>query len=139
MKVKNNEILNAVGALNKLLEVKLPVRTSFQIAKLASKIKEPLEAFNKVRDGLVKTYGVTSEQGTTPGSTIIKTKNPEDLQKFADEFEELMNQETELVVDTIKLPEKVAATCDACHHNMDKSLEIEPAILVALERFISVG
>jgi len=38
----------------------------------------------------------------------------------------------------VKLPEMVAATCDKCHHNMDKVLEIEPAILLSLEKFIEV-
>ena len=38
----------------------------------------------------------------------------------------------------VKLPEKVAATCDKCKHNMDKALEIEPAILLLLEKFVTL-
>lgn len=50
-----------------------------------------------------------------------------------------MEQETEFDFkdsDKIKLPKMVSSTCDKCHHNMDKSFEIEPNILAVLEPFI---
>ena len=59
-----------------------------------------------------------------------------------DAFDKLMAEEAKINFDGIavpvKLPEKVAATCDACHHNMDRAQEIEPAILMALEKFVEV-
>ena len=49
-----------------------------------------------------------------------------------------MNKEEEIVFDKVKLPEMVTATCDKCNHNMDKPFEVEPSILMALEKFIEV-
>ena len=59
--------------------------------------------------------------------------------KFVDELTELMNQEVEVVFEKVMLPEKVAATCDKCSHNMDKMFEIEPSVLMALGKFVDVG
>jgi len=138
LRIKNDEIINAVDALNKLLGMRLPVKTSFQIAKLVTKLREPLENFSKVRDGLFKTYNVQSERGESPETVKLITKNPNDFSKFASEMEELLKLEMEIVVEPVKLPEKISSTCDQCHHNMDRMFEIEPSILLALEKFVSL-
>jgi len=138
MKVTNGELYSANGALGKLVDIKLPVRTSLQVAKLVSKVSEKLKPVEGVKWGLVKTYEIYSEPNEA-GGELIKTKGDEkNLEKFAAEFNELLSQEEEFVCEKIKLPEKVAATCDACKHNMDKMLEIEPRILLALEKFVEV-
>jgi len=47
--------------------------------------------------------------------------------------------EVEIVLEPVTLPEKVAAVCDKCGHNMDRLLEIEPATLILLEKFVKVA
>uniref|UniRef100_A0A6M3KCU8 Uncharacterized protein n=1 Tax=viral metagenome TaxID=1070528 RepID=A0A6M3KCU8_9ZZZZ len=143
MKVTNGDILNAVAPLNKLMEEKFPVKVSFGLAKLANKLAGPIKDVEDTRKGLINTYGQLDENGKlktkkNDGGLEILDLTPEAEAKLNAEFAELMVQEVELVVEKVKLPEKVAATCDKCKHNMDKMLEITPSILMALDKFIEV-
>ena len=133
MKVTNGDIWTARDPLKTLVEQKFPVMVSYKLAKLVVKLNEPFKVIEEVRNGLVKKYGETNDKG----SLEVK-QDSENYPKFVDEFNELMAQEIELVFDKVKLPEKTASTCDACHHNMDKPLEIEPKILIALDKFVEV-
>uniref|UniRef100_A0A6M3KAK7 Uncharacterized protein n=1 Tax=viral metagenome TaxID=1070528 RepID=A0A6M3KAK7_9ZZZZ len=133
MKLKNGDIFLAREPLQKLMAIKLPVRASYQVAKLASKLNEQLKVIDDVRNGLIKNYGEKGDRGQME----IKPESP-NFQKFVDEFTELLDQDVEMVIEKIKLPEKVAATCDKCNHNMDKALELEPSILMALEKFVEI-
>ena len=127
MKVTNGEIYNSVESLNKLAGMKLPVKTSLQVAKLVSKLNEPLKEIDSVRQGLVKTYGISFEKDEA-GNTTIKSETEGNVIKYITEMNELVSLETELVVDKIKLPTEVDG----------KALEIEPSVLIALEKFIDV-
>lgn len=137
MKVTNRELTEAKGALDKLLQEKMPVRVSWGLAKLSKKVGEPIEAFILVRDGLFKKYNVKPTQNEE-GVVSLTSEVDGNLEKFSEEFKELLDLTVELVVEKVKLPEKVAATCDKCNHNMDKQFEIEPVILMALEKFVEV-
>lgn len=151
MLLKNAEILAARESLQKLMEQKFPIKTSFELAKLATKLQDPWKNIEDVKNGLVKTYGEGNRidpqlpKKDDEGEVIkdaedkpVMEDNP-NFEKFLKEFEELLALEVEVVIQPVKLPEKVAATCDKCNHNMDKTLEIEPGVLVALEKFITVG
>ena len=135
MKLKNGEIFNASEPLGKLMGEKFPVKVAYGLAKLANKLAVPLKDIEDVRQGLIKTYGETDPE--KPQQTRVNPEG-ENFQKFASEIGELFAQEVEVVFDKVKLPEKVAATCDKCSHNMDKMLEIEPSVLMSLEKFVSV-
>ena len=138
MKVKNRDIIGAKTALAEMFQMKLPLRASLAVARLDTKLKEPIDVFVKVRDGLMARYEI-ERQPSTDGLVQFQSKQgQESLDKFLSEFNELLDSEIELVVDKVRLPEKIAATCDACKHNMDKQLEIEPSILAALEHFVEV-
>jgi len=131
MKITNEQIYTAKEPLQRLSTEKLPVKTSWQLAKLAVKLNEPFKAIEEVRTGLIRQYGTPNENGVPS----IKPDNP-NWEKFISEFNELMSQEVELVFDKIILPETISATCDKCHHNMNRPMEIESGILLALEPFI---
>ena len=138
MKATNGELYGVNGALGRLAEIKLPVKTSLQVAKLASKVGDKLRPVEEVKKGLVKTYEIYSEPGEA-GGEILKTKGDDgELKKFIEEFNELLLQEDEFVFEKIRLPEKVTGTCDACKHNMDVTFQLEPRILMALEKFVEV-
>jgi len=138
MKATNGELYGVNGALGRLAEIKLPVKTSLQVAKLASKVGDKLRPVEEVKKGLVKTYEIYSEPGEA-GGEILKTKGDDgELKKFIEEFNELLLQEDEFVFEKIRLPEKIAGTCDACKHNMDVTFQLEPRILMALEKFVEV-
>ena len=156
MKLTSGEIFAAREPLTQLIQQKFPIMVSYKLAKLASAIQGELKIIEELRNNLIKEHGIADEanpqQITVP--TIIEKKdddgkvvmangksvmipNPGFI-KFLDEVNELMAQEVKLVVDKVKLPEMVASTCDKCHHNMDKALEIEPAVLMLLDKFIEV-
>lgn len=134
VKLQNGEIFNSAEPLKKLLDQKFPVKTSYGLAKLANKLNTQLTIIEDVRMGLIKKYGETDEKGR-----LSVNREGKNWSAFVAEFNELMEQEVELVIEKVKIPEKVAGTCDKCQHNMDRALEIEPNILMALDKLIEVA
>lgn len=142
MKVKNGELMACRGAVEELIKVRLPVRTSLQVAKFANRLNEKLKPIDTVRQNLIKENGQKAEKGSNfevigPNDAAGRAESP-GWGKFAKEYNELMEIEDEFAFEKIKIFEKVAGTCDSCHHNMDVVLQIEPAVLIPLERFIEV-
>jgi len=133
VKLTNKDIFVAREPLQKLLGEKFPVKISYGLAKLAKKLNDQLEVIEEVRQSLIKKYGESNEKGQ-----MEVKQDGENWGKFIEEFNELMAQEVEIVLGKVKLPEKVASTCDKCNHSMDKSYEIEPALLMALDKFVEV-
>lgn len=125
MKLTNGEILNAKEPLTRLMEQKFPVKVSFGLARLSNKLQDPLKAIEDVRNGLIRTYGEKDPENSQNISVLPESKN---FQKFIEEMNELLAQEVEVVFDKVKLPEEVDG----------KPLEIEPNILMALEKFMEV-
>ena len=124
MELLNMEIFGAVNALNTIFEMELPVRTSLSLAKLINKLNEPFLSIEKVRVGLVNKYG---EKDSETNQTSIKPDN-ENFPKFLGEYNELMSQKTEIVFDTVMLPQEVNG----------KPLIIKPALMVALVKFVEI-
>jgi hypothetical protein len=121
MKLTNADIFSAREPLQKLVNEKLPVVVSYKLAKLANKLNEQFQIIESVRQGLVKKYGKPTEDGQ---SVSIK-QDSEDWTRFVEEFNELMSQEVELVVEKVKFA--------------NVTLDIEPSVLMALEKFIEVS
>ncbi len=119
MKLKNGEIYNARDPLQKLMEQKFPVKISYGLAKLANKLNPELKAIEDVKNGLIRKYGASDEKG----NVSVKPEQ-ENWGKFIDEFAELMETDVEVVFEKVKIS--------------DTGLEIEPSILMALEKFIEV-
>ena len=120
MKLTNGEIFNAKEPLGELMKQKFPVKVSYGLAKLASKLNDQLQVIEKVRQGLIQTYG--EKNPDNPMQTRV-VPGSEGFPKFAEEYGELMSQTIEIVIDVVTLPD---------------TLEIEPAILMALDKFIKV-
>ena len=120
MKLTNGEIFNAKEPLQKLLNEKLPVKASYGLAKLASKLDAQLQVIEKVRQGLITTYG---EKDPDNPQQIRVLPQMESFPKFAEEYGELMAQEVEVVFEVVTLPD---------------TLEVEPSVLMALDKFIKI-
>ena len=120
MKLTNAEIFNVKEPLQRLVSMKFPVKTSLALAKLVQKINEHLVPAEQVRDGLVKTYGKVDPKNS---QNMVIEPGDENWPKFAEEYAELIDQEVEVVFQKVQLPE---------------TLEIEPAIVMALEKFITI-
>lgn len=137
MKLKNSEIWEAYPKLVELSRVKLPVKTSLKVAKLANKLRQPFSIIDGERNKLVQKYGTQDKE------TKLLSVQPdnENAPAFFKEFNELMEIEwdEDFELERVRLPEKITGTCDKCHHNMDVSFLIEPEILMPLaEHFIEV-
>jgi len=125
MQLNNGEILNTKEPLQTLMGQKLPVKVSYNLAKLANKLNEELKTIEGVRDGLIRRYGEPKKDNP---QQIVVSPEGENFEKFVAEMNELLDQKTEVVISKVKLPEEVDG----------KPLEIKPAILMALEKFIEV-
>ncbi|MBA7632060.1 hypothetical protein ES703_39602 [subsurface metagenome] len=102
------------------MQEKFPVKVSYGLAKLASKLDVQLGVIEKVRQGLIQTYG---EKDKDNPQQIRVDPQSESFPKFAEELGELMSQEIEIVFDVVTLPD---------------TLEVEPAVLMALDKFIKI-
>ena len=123
MELTNNEVWNSRESLLKLMEERFPVKTAYELAKLASKLKDQYEVIEGVRNGLVQTYGEKNDVG----QVTVETTS-ENFPKFLSELTELMDMEIEIVCKQVRLPEKID----------EKTIAIEPNILMALENFVKV-
>ena len=118
MKLTNGDIWSAQEPLRKLIEQKFPVMVSYKLSKLVMKLNEQFKVIDEVRTGLIKKYGETDEKGNTQ----VKQES-ESFPKFVEEFNELMAVEHTIDVEKVKLPEP---------------FEIEPSVLMALDKFVEV-
>ncbi len=120
MKLSNADIYNTKVPMQKLLAVKLPVLVGIGVVKLAQKLRGPLDVIEEVRSRLVAAYGEPDPH--RPGASKISPEM-EGFSKFAEELGTLLGQEVELEIDTVTIP---------------ASIEIEPFVVMALERFIQI-
>ena len=120
MELTNAEIFNAREPFEKLLACKMPVKTSYALVKMVSKLNEQIIIIEKVRSKLVQTYGVEDEKR---GGFFKVTADCPGYSEFLKEFGELMGQKVDIKIEVVSLPD---------------TLEIEPAVLMALERFVKV-
>ena len=124
MELRNDEIFGAMKALEELFNMDLPVRTSIAMAKLIGKINEAYQAIDKVRTGLVNKYGESDENTR---QTTVKPDS-ENFPKFMEEYNELMSQKTELVIEKVKLPQNVNGN----------PVVVKPLTMMSLEKFIEL-
>lgn len=120
MELTNAEIFNAKGSFEKLLACKLPVKTSYALVKMVTQINEHITIIEQVRSKLIQNYGIEDEK--RKGFFRVTQDCPE-YSKFLEEFGELMSQKVNIKIDPVPLPD---------------TLEIEPAVLMALDKFVKI-
>ena len=120
MLVTNADIFNTKESMQKLLRVKMPVKVSLELVKM-TRILSVLHAdIDQVRDGLIQHYGEQDEK--RPGGAKI-TPDMAGFSGFAEEFGQLMEKEVEVDINVVKIP---------------STIEIEPYVLIALEKFVEI-
>jgi len=131
MEVTNGEVYNSVESLQILAQMRLPVLVSLQVAKLTIKLREQVNVIEQVRNKLIETYGGTNEEGLMevifPGDLHGRPASP-DHTKYTSERIELMAKKEVIEVEKIQLPSEIDG----------KPLQIEPSILIDLEKFIDI-
>ena len=131
MKVTNGEVFEARPAIQELSKVKLPIPSAVQVAKLAKALAETLAIIDAVRNPAIKTYGFETKR---PGQFTVD-ETCEGFAKFNEEMAELMAQEVEVEIEKVKLPMTAQIKCK-CGNVIQAPLEIEPRVLMLLEKFI---
>lgn len=131
VKVKNQDMIDSREALQMLAQKSLPVLVSIQVAKLGLAFSGPFSIFEEVRNALIKEYGQVQEGGQRvvifSNDALGRPESP-NHQGFAKKLTELLGQEFDLPDIKVKLPQEIDG----------KALQIEPSILMALEKFIEV-
>ena len=120
MKLTNAEIFNSKGSFQKLLSQRLPIKTSYKLLGVVSKVNNQLTIIEAARSKLVEMYGQPD-----PKRTELYRVTPDcpGCSKFMQEFGELMRLEVELDIQPVSLPD---------------TLEIEPSVLLVLDKFIEI-
>lgn len=83
MELKLAELVNMREALEKLVQMDLPIKQSFLLSKFAKKATVELQEFEEQRVKLVNKYGETDE---TTGTTSVSVANLEPFRKDLDEL-----------------------------------------------------
>jgi len=120
MKLTIAEIYSSKGSLVELAKLKMPVKASLAVVKLINNLDEHYVPAKAVENKLIAQYGKELTEGPNKGQIAIRPGD-ENWPKFTVEYNELMGQEVEVVMTPILLPAE---------------LEIEPNVLIALERFV---
>ncbi len=146
----NGELKAMQVPLQMLNQQRLPYPTTKALVKLSLKIQDALRDIEEHAEVLRQRHGVKNPHGQYYVPRTLKqlnenTKKEEEIpnpayEDFGRDYAELLEQTQEIEFEgKIKLPEKVASTCDKCHHNMDRPLEIAPEIILPLEKFIDIN
>ena len=125
MELTNQQIYNAVMALQQLGAERLPVMFSFHLAKLGKTLRSHFEAIDETRVSLIKKHR---------GEEKELTANSEHWEEFQEEYKLLMAEKVTINFDIVQIPENLNKPCDKC----GRSLEIPFSILMNLEPFIEV-
>jgi hypothetical protein len=124
MKLSNGEIFAAGKPLEALSKERLPIRSSYRIAKLIKECASNLEIIEKLRIGLVQKHGEKDDKGN-----FSVKPNTEAWAKFIADMDILFSQEVEIDFgEKIEIPFEVDG----------KSINIEPNILIQLDKFITI-
>jgi hypothetical protein len=139
MKVTNGDIFGAKDAMAKVLNLDLPARTSLQLVKLGSALNKMLEDIEVVRVKLVQKYGVQDPKtgdfkvAPTISMPAPDTGEPQVIPNpewpgFSKEYQDLMDQEEEIAMEKVQIPEEVNG----------KPVIISAMTIGALEMFVEI-
>ena len=135
MKVKNGDVFVALteqddgeggktkSPLKQLIDIGFPIKTSYQLAKMAHKLDSQFKIINEVKDGLLFKHGEKNDDGMININPTHKNWG-----KFIEEFNELLETEVELGMEKVQIPEKIG----------DKDIEVSANILINLDQFVKV-
>ena len=122
MKVTLREIYNGKEALERLIVLKTPFKTSYRLARLTAEIGKELELLVEKRNDLIKELGTENEKG----ELWIDKDDHSTLEKFNKSLNEAMDLEIELKTKKFS-PEDFG------------TVEIQPTELIMLEFMMDMG
>jgi len=130
MKIKAGDLRNIGSGLIEILQIELPVKPSYWLARIGNKINSEQKVFETARMNLIKKHAKKDKDGKP---LVIKDRDGKptnnfdvpDIEAFNKDFEELTEQEIEINIDPIKL-EALG------------NIKIKPVILAKLEKIIEI-
>lgn len=117
-KVKMIDVYNSVGALNKLLEMKMAVKTSMKVVNIVKEINLHLAEAEKSRNALLQKHGRKDKEGVYNVPDSKKEKFVEELNA------NLLGTEVEIRSDLLK------------EQDFDANFSITPAELSSISFLI---
>src|SRR5690625_1879780 len=96
MKLTVEDIYNLAEGIAELSQKELPTKTAFRISRNHRKLIEEVKTADELRQKIVDKY---KEKDTEEGAKIKKGQR----KAFKEEFDELMKQEVDIKLSTIKL------------------------------------
>lgn len=97
MKITLRELLQIDGALGRVLEAPLPIKTAFKFRRLVKLLRTDVQALEETRKMLIERYSV--EEG---GRRRLIDDSKEE---FEQEYQELMDQEIEFDFEPVSISE----------------------------------
>ena len=98
MKIKLADIVGEVENVKALLDLKFPIKVSYRLNRLVSKLQPELNLYDTKRNELVKEFGDAPQEDGT-----IKVTDPEKLAEFTKKLQELLDVECEIDFEKIKI------------------------------------
>jgi hypothetical protein len=123
IKIILNDVVNATGTFNKIMQQSFKGSLAFKIARLARELDKEMQTFNEERQKIIQKYAKKDENGeliTDENGNV--TFDTDKVQEVNEEFNSLLS--TELEVNADKLP----MDC------MD-SFELTPQEMLGIEMF----
>ena len=134
MKLTKLELLTIGNAVQQVGNIKFPVQSKTKLIGLIAQLNKTIKPVDKERQVIYKKF---TNKFDDKGMKIRPTDKEQDAMQI--EIDAYLEGEIEFdFKEKITLPKMISSTCDKCHHNMDKPLEIESNILAILEPFIEV-
>ena len=103
MRLTNQEMLNSIGGISKLLNEELPIGASFALSKNVRNIENALEPFESERRRLIERYSIKDEN-----NEIVREGNSvriaeEHVETWTNSIKELKMIEQDIEISEIKL------------------------------------
>ena len=110
MKTTYKEIVEAIGGMSKLLDLKLKPAKAIALARLCKQLNEELQLFKEAQARIIQTSPVSAQERAATLPAFGEGKGAADLQK---QFDELMAVEVEIPGEKFVLTFDEIETIDA--------------------------
>jgi len=119
MELTVQEILQMKEVLQKILGVDIPVKTAFRLGKLAVKLQEELQFFQKTRLSLLEKYGTINKEDDT-----VSIEDEDKRKQFTEDIQQVLSEQINIDFNPINISD------------LGEDLKISAAEIIVLERII---
>ena len=104
MEIRLGDIVGNVENIQELQKVKLPVKVSYKIMRLANKLDPILKSFNASKDALIKEYGEPKKDGVeVNGVPNYSVTDPKQLGLYVAKLGELLDTKEQVEFEPINV------------------------------------